>query len=313
MTGSIEVAVALIIKDNRVLLTQRAENSHQGGLWEFPGGKLEAGETPPQALIRECLEELGIHISRYRSLLRIRHQYGGMEVFLHVFRVDAYTGTAQGMEQQPLQWVEIEQIKDWPLPAADAPILKYLQLPDVVVITPDCEGEPTKLLSGMEKTLQSGYSCVYLRQPQLPGDQYVTLAQQAYALCQNYSAQLILCVDVEQMADFPDAGLHLTARQLMAMKKRPVSSQIMLSASCHNAEELQQAQNTGVDWALLSPLKATRSHPQAVAMGWQKFSKLVDGATIPVFALGGLSPQDLPNAQKNAAYGLAGISGFWQT
>lgn len=122
--ASVHVAVGVILgSDRRVLLARRAGDAHQGGLWEFPGGKVEAGESVQQALARELAEELGITVTASEPLLKISHDYGDKAVILDVHVVMAFTGEPRGLEQQPLAWVTAGALTDYPLPAANVPIV----------------------------------------------------------------------------------------------------------------------------------------------------------------------------------------------
>ncbi|MBA1330850.1 thiamine monophosphate synthase, partial [Candidatus Endoriftia persephone str. Guaymas] len=103
----------------RVLISKRHEHLHQGGLWEFPGGKLEPGESVEAALRRELYEELGIRISRFEPLIRVTHHYAECSVLLDVYRVFSYQGEPRGMEGQPLNWVLPEAMELALFPAAD--------------------------------------------------------------------------------------------------------------------------------------------------------------------------------------------------
>ncbi len=120
----VHVAVGVIVDQAcNVLITRRAQDSHQGGLWEFPGGKVEAGESLHAALARELSEELGIAIGTTRPLLEVRHDYGDKAVLLDVHLVEGFTGTPRGLEQQPLEWVPAAQLDRFRFPAANVPIV----------------------------------------------------------------------------------------------------------------------------------------------------------------------------------------------
>ena len=126
--GSVHVAVGVILDDlGRVLISRRAENAHQGGLWEFPGGKVESGESLPVALARELREELDIEIGASEPLLQIHHDYGDKAVLLDVHVVRSFTGQPRGLENQPLAWVDPDRLCDYPFPAANVPIIEALQ------------------------------------------------------------------------------------------------------------------------------------------------------------------------------------------
>jgi 8-oxo-dGTP diphosphatase len=124
----VHVAVGVVLDDvRRVLITRRASNSHQGGLWEFPGGKVERGETLAQALARELREEVGIEPGRTSPLLEINHDYGDKRVRLDVHVVWDFTGTPQGLENQPLAWVAFGALSQYRFPAANVPIIEAVR------------------------------------------------------------------------------------------------------------------------------------------------------------------------------------------
>ena len=120
----VHVAVGVILdRQQNVLLTKRAADAHQGGLWEFPGGKVEDGEDLAVALQRELLEELGIEIGRTSPLIAVQHDYADKAVLLDVHVVWDFAGEAVGLEQQPLAWVCARDLPDYEFPAANEPIV----------------------------------------------------------------------------------------------------------------------------------------------------------------------------------------------
>jgi len=120
----LHVAVGVILDPaGNILISRRSADSHQGGLWEFPGGKVEAGESLPEALARELREELGIEIGRTSPLLEVRHDYSDKSVLLDVHVVWDFAGRAQGLERQPLAWVPPEDLGCYAFPAANEPIV----------------------------------------------------------------------------------------------------------------------------------------------------------------------------------------------
>lgn len=124
---AVQVAVAVIFDgDQKILLTKRHADSHQGGLWEFPGGKREAGESLAAALRREIQEELGIEILSHHGLLQIEHDYGDKQVLLDVHSVDAFDGRPQPKEGQPMRWVAISELGDYAFPEANKLIVAAL-------------------------------------------------------------------------------------------------------------------------------------------------------------------------------------------
>lgn len=113
----------------RVLITRRHTESHQGGLWEFPGGKLEEGESLTAALARELFEELGVRVLEHRALVDLRHDYGDCRVRLDVHEILRYSGEPQGREGQPMRWVAAVELDGYDFPAANLPIVEALCSP----------------------------------------------------------------------------------------------------------------------------------------------------------------------------------------
>lgn len=294
----------------RVLITRRADHLHQGGLWEFPGGKLDPGEGPVEGLVRELDEELGIRVLATRPLIRVHHDYGDRRVLLDVHRVTAFCGTPRGREGQPLAWVHPEAMDPAVFPAADRPIITALRLPPLYLITGEDPREPAAFLARLERALAAGVRLVQLRAHGLAPTEFARLAEQCFALCDAARARLLLNADPDQARGLAGDGLHLTSARLWAINARPVGFD-RVGASCHGAEDLARAAALGLDYALLSPVQATASHPHAVPLGWKAFAALADTAALPVYALGGLTPADLDQAITHGAQGIATIRGLW--
>ncbi len=306
------VAAAVIRRaDGAVLIAKRGEEQHQGGLWEFPGGKLEAGESVEQALARELNEELGIRPTAQRPLIQVRHDYPDKQVLLDVWEVSAFAGQPHGAEGQPLAWVAPRQLPEYQFPAANQPIVAAVRLPQRYLITP--EGlTPAALLEGVRRALEAGIGLLQLRAPGMFDAQYRDLAVDIQGLCAG-RAQLMLKGPLEWLGDFPAAGWHLSAAQLRAYAAhgRPLAAERWLAASCHDAEELALATQMGVDFVTLSPLRVTQSHPHAEPLGWARATALLQGFNRPAYLLGGLAATDLERAWHAGAQGVAGIRGFW--
>ncbi len=297
--------------DGRILITKRADDVHQGGLWEFPGGKLKTGETPEQGLVRELDEELGIRVTESRPLIRIHHDYGDRHVLLDVHRVDAFDGQPHGREGQPLDWMHPDAMDPQHFPAADRPIINALRLPDRLLITGADPRDASAFLARLGLALQAGIRLVQLRAHELDDRAYIGLAERAFPLCHRVGARLLLNRAPEQVADVRSHGLHLTADRLKLLTIRPQGQDRLVGASCHTADELSRAVELGLDYALLSPVKPTETHPDATPLGWERFTRIVDPIPMPVYALGGLGPADLARAVRCGAQGIAGIRGFW--
>lgn len=307
------VAVA-VIQDSggRVLLSRRPDHTHQGGLWEFPGGKLDPGETLTQALRREAREELGIEVQSHSPLIRISHRYPDRSVLLDVHRISEYHGIPEGREGQPLVWVAPASMRDYPMPAADRPIVAALLLPDSYMITGPDYHQQDAFLRRFRARLAEGQRLIQFRAPAMEPLAFRRLAEALVDLCRVDDARLLLNSTPELANACAADGVHLTSRQLMSLESRPLPAERWVAASCHNAAELRQAERIGVDFAVLSPVLATASHPEAEPLGWQRFQALVDRVNIPVYALGGMSAGMVGQARDCGGQGIAAIRGLWR-
>ena len=308
----IHVAAAVIRSDDeRILIARRSPDRHQGGLWEFPGGKVEAGEDVRDALARELKEELGISVLDARPLIQIEHDYPDKQVLLDVWEVTRFEGEPDGVEGHPLAWVTARSLAEYDFPAANGPIVSAARLPDRYLITPDAL-EPGELLNGIRKALDAGVKLIQLRAPDMFAPQYRDLAVDVQGICAN-KAQLMLKGPLEWLGDFPAAGWHLTSSQLRKYvdKGRPFPPDRGLAASCHSAEELDMARRIGADFGTLSPVLATRTHPDATPLGWDEAGRLIRRINVPVFALGGMTNEHVVQARRHGAQGIAAIRGLW--
>lgn len=308
----IHVAVA-VIQDaaGRVLLARRPEVAHQGGLWEFPGGKVERGEDLAAALRREIREELGIQVSTHQPLIDITYAYADKTVRLDVHRVLNYAGKPLGLEGQPLEWVAPADLNRYPMPAADRPICTALKLPQQYLITGPDPHAPTQFIRRLEASLIRGVRLVQLRAPELGRIEYSALAADALALCRQHGAQLLLNCPAELARTLDADGIHLSSRQLVGLSERPLTDDKWVAASCHNPQELRQAVAINADFCVLSPVLPTTSHPTAEPLGWEQFSRIVAESSIPVYALGGMDRGHIEMAINRGGQGIAAIGALW--
>jgi 8-oxo-dGTP diphosphatase len=313
MMPPVHVAAAVICDDQgRILLARRGEDMHQGGLWEFPGGKLEPGESIAQGLKRELKEELGIDLIEHRPLIGNLHHYSDKSVLLDVHLVKDYQGVPRGIEGQPLQWVEPERLSDFSMPAADVPIIAAINLPDRYLITGPDPKNPEQFLAKLKTALDCGLRLVQLRVRDMSESELLDLGSRVLELCRGYGVRMMLNGSPELAQEMGADGVHLNSKFLGQLTQRPLTKSMLVAASCHSAAELTHAAEIGLDFALLSPVKQTSSHPEAVPLGWDRFGQIVTGAKIPVYALGGMQQDDLHRAWEYGAQGIAGISCFWQ-
>lgn len=317
MKKLVHVAVG-VIEDNHgnIFIAQRAADAHQGGLWEFPGGKLEVGETTPQALRRELHEELAIDVQHCEPLIQIRHHYPDKSVLLDVYRVTRFSGQPTGNEGQPVRWVSKADLVNYSFPAANKPIVKAIGLPERLLITGSAVSS-CEFIEKLERAFDSGVKDVILRVENLSLQQHGNFVLSAAQITRQHRSILQLNTSFENYKLFKDqlenvaVGLHMNRHELASHDQRPVAEDVLLGASCHNSSELQKAMDLGVDYILLSPVLPTASHPGADILGWQTFTELVESVNIPVYALGGMHDEHLPQAKKSGAQGIASISAWW--
>lgn len=316
---TVHVAAAAIVNgDNEVLISRRQDGTHLAGFWEFPGGKLEPGESVTSALRRELEEELAITPRAFRPLIKVRHDYPEKSVLLDVWRVTAFSGEPRPLEGQSVRWQPIAALDPCEFPAADVPVIAALRLSDRLLITGAFSG-PDDFSRRLARALENGAGQVQLRLK--PGwfsgrspREALDCVERASALCALHGAGLVLNMPLDVLpaaldAAGPDAGIHLDSARLAVTASRPPAR--LLSASCHTAAELEKAHGLGVDYALLSPVCATRSHPDAEPLGWARFAEMVEYAVVPVYALGGVGADDITSAWDAGAQGVAAISAFW--
>lgn len=316
----VEVSAAVLQRpDGSFLLAQRPTDKIWAGYWEFPGGKIEPGETAHHALVRELREELGIAVqTAYPWLTRV-FTYPHATVRLSFFRVTEWTGEMHPHEGQQFAWqssltLALSQgerglISVEPILPANAPIIRALELPTLYAISNAAELGVEPFLVRLQARLDAGLQLVQLREKHLSHDELHALAQRMMAMMQSYGAKLIVNADVELARGIGADGVQLTAAQVASLDERPDVP--WCGASCHSAEELRRAEALGCDFALLSPVLPTQSHPGEPTLGWEKFTECVSGSTIPVYALGGLSNNDMHTAWQRGAHGIALLRQAW--
>lgn len=307
----IEVVAAVIQREGGdFLLAQRPAGKVYAGYWEFPGGKVEAGESAADAVRRELHEELGIDIVQVYPWLTRDYDYEHAAVRLRFFRITRWHGEPHGREAQQLAWQSAGSLSVSPMLPANGPILRALTLPPVYGISNAAELGVPGFLHCLESRLGSGLRLLQIREKQLPAAELITLAAQAVQLAHRSAARVLVNDDVELALQSGADGVHLTAGHLMRISSRPVLPWV--AASCHDAAELGRAAHIGVDFVVLGPVRATPSHPGARTLGWAEFSRLVADYSLPVYALGGLRMADLGVAWQAGAHGIGMMRGAWQ-
>uniref|UniRef100_Q479P6 8-oxo-dGTP diphosphatase n=1 Tax=Dechloromonas aromatica (strain RCB) TaxID=159087 RepID=Q479P6_DECAR len=314
MTKIVEVAAAVMLRaDGReFLLAQRPEGKVYAGYWEFPGGKVEPGETVRQALIRELQEELGITVTACSQWLTRQFTYPHATVRLNFWRVTAWDGEigiTAPLEHSAVEWQKTGGAASVaPILPANDPILKALSLPTTMAITM-AESEGTeRQLERLEEALNAGLRLIQIRDKSLPPAQRLWFAETVLQLARSHGATVVINDDEALARRIGADGVHLSAARLAACQQRPDFTWV--GASCHSAEEIVRAGELGLDYALLGPVMPTPTHPESTGLGWTEFEGRLAGNTLPVFALGGMKPGMLAEAQGHGAHGLALMRGW---
>lgn len=306
----VEVAAAVITRaDGQFLLGQRAADTVYAGYWEFPGGKVEPGESPRQALVRELAEELGIQVEAAQPWIVREYEYEHAHVRLHFFEVSAWAGEVQSHIHAALAWQAPGATSVAPMLPANAPVLRALELPRVCGITQAASlGVPAQL-AALERALGEGLRLVQVREAGLAESERVSFARAVRRLTREAGALMLVNGD-EALARAVEAdGVHLPASRLGELAARPDFAWV--GASVHAPDELARAVKLGVDFVIAGPVMETATHPGAPGMGWSGFSRLIENCPLPVLAVGGLSQADLAAAKAAGAHGIAAIRAIW--
>jgi len=296
-------AAVLVHPDGRVLLAQRPPGKPYAGYWEFPGGKLEPGETPAHALARELQEELGLTVVRAAPWLTQRFAYPHAHVELSFFRVFAWTGDPVGHDGQAFTWQTPGAFDVAPLLPANTRVLAALSLPAICGITcADDVGEDV-FLAHAERALANGLRLLQLREKDWMVARRDAFAAKLLPLAARFGARVLLNGTADDARRGGFAGVHWTSAALAAASARP--RDLVVAASCHTAEEVARAGELELDFVVLGPVDRTPTHPEVPPLGWSGFAAAVAGTRVPVFALGGLAHADLARAIDHGAHGVA--------
>jgi 8-oxo-dGTP diphosphatase len=304
----VEVVAAVIERaDGAFLLAQRPAGKVYAGWWEFPGGKVDAGESVSAALARELHEELGIEVRRAYPWITRVFVYAHATVRLNFFRVVRWGGEPHPKEGQAIRWQRLDQPMAEPMLPANAPVLRSLALPLEYAITDAQALGADEMLARIERRLSTGLQLIQVRDKALPDR--AGFARSVIELAHRHGAKVLVNGDEPAARSFGAAGVHWSAMTLDGAQNRPAD--MLCGASCHTAAELERAVSLDCDFAVLGPVRDTTTHPEGATLGWEGFARLARGTSIPVFAIGGLRPADLDEARRSGAHGLAMIRGSW--
>ncbi|MBT5031536.1 MAG: Nudix family hydrolase [Proteobacteria bacterium] len=311
----IEVAVGVVRRgDDEVLVGQRLVRDRYFQKWEFPGGKLESGESPELALNRELGEELGIHVEKTKPLIRLDHDYPDRKVRLHVLEVLSYAGEPHGREGQAIEWVSLTHASAREFLAATQPIFRALTLPHRILIT-DVKRFGVRHICDRVKVEvdRCATAIVQIREPWMSADERSLFASQLIGLTRESGIDIVLneAIALEPMPGI--TGVHLSAKNaLLAVKQGHIKpSDMLLGCSCHNATEVSVAQALGADYLTVGSVASTPSHPDGRTLGFAGFTELSLMASLPTYAVGGMTESQVDDIRQAGGQGVAMISAAW--
>lgn len=326
----VRVAVGVIEADGKYLLAKRPKHVHKGGLWEFPGGKIEEGESTQTALSRELFEELGIEPCEegYFSLIKILHHYPEKSVELDVFRVTKFFGEAYGKEGQEIRWVTADEMGLLDFPEANKAIIDAITLPDIYLFTEELV-DVDKGIDLVARNLRAAAENLLSKTDGLvvrlrTADGVIPTLEQLnhfVDVCHQFKA-IAFAGLYPEVGNSKVDGVHLSSTEvsrlydgysdLKDVYQSLKSSERYIACSCHDTDEITRAESIGADLLCISPVQKTASHPEQQALGWEKFSTLLLSSKVPAYGLGGLTAEDINKAQSFGAQGIAGIRLWWR-
>jgi len=291
--------------DGAVLLAQRPPGKIAAGFWEFPGGKIEAGESARAALDRELSEELGVQVRKARPLIRLRHAYSNRIVVLDTWLVTDFENQPEPRENQALAWAALDAIAGYDTLPTVAPILKPLQLPADYVFTP-VDADAAFIRAHLPRL--PNRALVRLRLPRLADAAYAALAAALVDEARQQGLQLVLD-RAPALSRELGCGWHAPVAAWRGLQVRPDVPAFFGSA--HGRSDLLALQALGADAAVLGHVQATSTHPDQPPLGWSGFADAALEAGLPVYAIGGVGPGDHDRAWNHGGQGCAGINAYW--
>lgn len=299
----------------RVLIARRPDGAHLGGMWEFPGGKCQAGESARATLVRELREELDVGVQVATPILTISHRYPDRAVRIQAFRVERWTGRPRGAESQPVLWVDPGELSSYPFPSASRAIVNAARLPSVYLVSPD-PGTRPRIRQHVDEVrralVRKGIRLLQIRAPSLGRESFLEYAQALLEIAQPLGVEALANAPADWIGDLPRVGWHLTEQRLREMTSRPRVAG-WLAASVHDRDGLVRAAALPVDFVVAGPVRHTQTHPGAEPLGVGGFAALCAASACPVFALGGMEASDLAAVTAVGGQGIAAIRGLLET
>ncbi|MGE0482805.1 MAG: Nudix family hydrolase [Gammaproteobacteria bacterium] len=296
-TLPVHVAAGVIRRrDGAILLSLRPRHAHQGGLWEFPGGKLEERETTSMALARELGEELGIRLGETVPLIRVNHDYPDKRVLLDVLEVRTWEGEPHGREGQEVRWVMPTALDAYRFPAANLPVITAARLPSFAIRADFSRAcDVAGLAAALARSVEAGTRLLCLT---LPAGTLAPSLARLLAICREHRARCTAALQGASGEHSVGDGLHLAPWSLRAAKRRPIPVGRLLSATCRNLDDVRRAASLSVDFIYLDVVQGKDGRADHLRA-------MVAAATMPAFASGPTQAADTESMRRLGCQGVA--------
>lgn len=306
--GSINVSVGIFLNKSKVLLGKRPKSKLWNGWWEFPGGKIKSNESPLEALKREINEELEISIIKTQPWITRVHYYDNQAFKLHFFKIFEWKNSPKAIEHDELRWVDVNKPNINPILPANKIIFKALKLPLICAITnmDEFEGD---FFQALENKIKTGINLIQIREKSLNKIELENFSKKILDIAKPLNTKVVINSNLQLAKKLQADGIHLNSNQIY--EKLDIPKQMLIGCSCHSIKDLKQAERIGSDFAFYSPVKKTLTHPNLKPIGWKKFQKSINQIQIPVYALGGMTIEDIEISMKFGSIGIASQRAIW--
>ena len=311
------VVLGVTVRDRQVLVAWRDKTDHQSNCWEFPGGKVESGESPEQALRRELIEELGVVAEVGMPIINFTYDYGDRILLLDAREAHITDDSVISCQNRLIEWRQIETLSTDEFPPANRAILNALKLPHFYAITPtislrDTQSACIALEHRLKHLYMNGVRLILFRAKDSTNEDYLRCAEYLAGLAQEKGIYLLLHDQLEAVGHLGATGVHLSQcgfeRWIKMKEKSSIPRDCWVAVSCHSLEEVRRAEAANADFCVVGPVKETPGHTSSLE--GSTFENIVAQANIPVYALGGMCHEDLSQVRQCGAQGIAGIRCF---